>query len=184
MAGSFEVVDPKTTTQTSVSSFMPVMYGPVTYMSHRNADSSTHTWYFKWTAPASGSVTFYYTGNLGNGDGTYNGDSIFVGTATLTPGTSLCTTGLANVPGNIASSNVFPVPFENSLNTDLYLNAPADLTLTLLSMEGQVIRELYKGAASQGQFSRSFEIGNVSPGIYLVNIQSGNDSKVVKVLKY
>lgn len=188
MAGAFIIVDPHTTTQTIAGNppFQPALHGPVTYVSHFHADSATSTWYFKWTAPDSGAgpVTFYYTGNLGNGDATYNGDSIFIGSVTLAAGTPCAPNGIANVSGNIHSASVYPVPFANTLNTDLYLNAPSHLSITLMSMEGQSIRQLYDGAATLGQFSRSFEIGDLSAGIYFVKVQSGNDLKVIKVLKY
>jgi hypothetical protein len=186
MAGSFTLVDPKTTKETSASSYQPVLHGPVTYVSHFRADSSSHVWYFKWTAPDSGAgpVTFYYTGNLGNGDNTYNGDSIFLGQVTLAAGTPCAPNGIANVAGNIHSASVYPVPFGNNLNTDLYLNAPSHLSITLMSMEGQTIRDLYNANTAQGAFNRSFEIGDLATGIYLVKVQSGNDVKVIKVLKY
>ncbi len=183
MAGSFTLVDPKTSMEASVSSYMPVLYGPVSYVGHKRADS-THVWYFKWTAPDSsaGPVTFYYTGNLGNGDATYNGDSIFIGSVTLTPGLP---SGIDNVAGNINDISVFPVPFDQKLNVDfMTLSSLSHVSLTVLSMGGKVIKELYSGPISSGRFNRSFDAGDLSAGVYLVKVQSGTESKVMKVLKY
>jgi hypothetical protein len=185
MAGTFTKVDFKTSMESSVSSYQPVDYGPVSYMGHKNADT-THVWYFKWTAPDSGSgpVTFYYVGNLGNGDASYNGDSIFIGSVTLSAGTPCISTGISNVSGNIHSVSVYPVPFSQQLNTDMYLNTSGSVSISLLSVEGQTIKELYNNAAApQGHFSKSFNIGDIAAGIYFVRIQSGTDSKVIKVLK-
>jgi len=185
MAASFTLVDPKTSMETSASSFnQPVLNGPVSYVGHANADT-THIWYFKWTAPDStaGPVTFYYAGNLGNGDVTSNNDTIFLGSATLNPGPS-STLGINNLSGNIHSISVYPVPFSNKLNADLYLSAPSDLSVTLLSLEGQSVKELYSGAAPQGHFSRSFDIADIAAGVYLVRVQSGTDIQVQKVMKY
>jgi len=43
------------------------------------------SWTFNWTAPetAAGTVTFYAAGNQANGDGTNNGDQIYLTTATV-----------------------------------------------------------------------------------------------------
>lgn len=47
------------------------------YIGHKSA-SSTNTWSFNWTAPASGTgtVTFYAVGNLANGNSSESGDRI------------------------------------------------------------------------------------------------------------
>ena len=186
MAGSFTLVDPRTAMETSANAYQPVLHGPVQYVSHARADSAKRTWYFKWTAPDSvaGPVTFYYTGNLGNGDATYNGDSIFLGQVTLAPGAPCTTNGISDVSGNIHSLSAYPVPFDQTLNTDIYLNTASHLTLTLMSVEGQSVKELYNGSTAQGQFSRSFETGGLPAGIYLLKVQSGNDVKVIKVLRF
>jgi len=186
MAGSFTLVDIHTAMQTTATAYQPVLHGPVSYVSHFHADSATSTWYFKWTAPDSGAgpVTFYYAGNLGNGDATYNGDSIFLGSVTLQPGTPCSSTGISDLSANIKSISVYPVPFGNTLITDMYINNASPVSMTLLSMEGQTVRELYSGVAPHGQFSRSFEISDLATGLYLVRVQSGSDVKVIKVLRY
>jgi len=195
MAGRFILVDPKTSLENSFTSYnSPVVSASDTiwYVAHSHADT-THTWYFKWTAPDSsvGNITFYYSGNLGDGyDVTQQpapplpyGDTIFTGSVTLAHGPG-STVGIANVAGNIHSASVYPVPFGQLLNADLYLNATSDVSLTLLSIDGQAIKELYNGAAPRGHFSRSFDIGDVASGMYFVRVQSGVYSKVIKVLKY
>jgi hypothetical protein len=136
-------------------------------------------------------VTFYYSGNLGNGyDVTQQPapplpypDTIFVGSVTLYPGPS-STLGINSPTGSINSVSVYPVPFGQQLNADLDLNSSSDVSLTILSLEGQAIRELYNGRVAQGHFSRSFDIADLATGVYLVRVQSGTDTKVVKVLKY
>jgi hypothetical protein len=203
MAGSFTLVDPAyTALQTGPYGAFPALYGPVSYVSHKNGNpgSCTHgpnTWLFVWNAPDSstGPVTFYYSGNLGNGypfsaqplpsnvvSGA-PGDSIFLGSVTLYPGPP-STLGIADVAGNIHALSVYPVPFSDRLNANLYLNTPSTVSITLLSIDGQAIKELYDGVTPQGHFSRSFEIGGVAAGMYFVRVQSGTDTKVIKVLKY
>lgn len=176
MAGSFSLIN---THNTSMETDPASVTGVRNYVGHANA-SSNKVWVFRWSTPDTGNVTFYYNGNFGNGDNQTTGDSIFHGSFTLTRGLP---SGISNV-SNIHAVSVYPVPFAQTLNADLYLNASSPLTITLLSMEGQAIKELYSGSAAQGRFSRSFEIGDISAGVYFVKIQSGNDAKVIKVLKF
>ena len=195
MAGTFSWVDPNTSRQTNAftqSGRVAVPAGDtIYYVGHRNPNliHNIQKWYFVWNAPDSsaGPVTFYYTGNLGNGNrqadiNLNNTDSIFLGSTTLTPGPYA--TGIANVAGNIHAVSVYPVPFSDRLNANLYFNTASTVSITLLSIDGQAIKELYDGNTPQGHFSRSFEIGGVAAGMYFVRIQSGADSKIVKVLKY
>lgn len=180
MAGSFTLVNTKTSIETSASSYQPVLYGPVTYVGHKHADT-THIWYFKWTAPHSGKVNFYYTGNLGNGDATYNGDSIFQGSVSLNAGAP---SGINNVAANITSTSVYPVPFAQRLNTEFSLSTSAELSISLISLDGKLTKELYSGLAPQGTFSRSFDLNDIDSGVYLVQVNSGNETKTIKVIKY
>ena len=196
MAGTFTWVDPNTSKQTNAftqsSGRVQVPAGDtIFYVGHNNPNFLHYIqkWYFVWNAPDSsaGPVTFYYAGNMGNGNRTAdislsNTDSIFLGSTTLAPGKYA--TGIADVAGNIHAVSVYPVPFSDRLNTNLYFNSPSIVSITLLSLDGQAIKELYDGNTPQGHFSRSFEIGGVAAGMYFVRIQSGTDSKIVKVLKY
>jgi len=64
--------------------------GAFQYISHttagtRNGTTGSSTWEVAWTPPAdfSGEVTFYAAGNAANGDGTENGDKIYVATLSV-----------------------------------------------------------------------------------------------------
>jgi hypothetical protein len=197
MAGTFTLVDPHTSRQdnsfTQLSGGVAVPAGDtIYYVGHYNPTLQHYIqqWYFIWNAPDSsaGAITFYYAGNMGNGNrqadiSLSNTDSIFLGSTTLTPGPP-STVGIADVAGNIHAVSVYPVPFSNQLNANLYFNTPSNVSIMLMSIDGQAIRDLYDGPTPQGHFSRSFEIGSVAAGMYFVRIQSGADTKVVKVLKY
>jgi len=197
MAGNFTLLDPFTSMQTNaftqIGGRTPVPAADTIYYVGHNNPNFVHfiqKWYFIWNAPDSsaGPVTFYYAGNMGNGNrqadiSLSNTDSIFVGSVTLTPGAA-STVGISNVAHDIEAVSVFPTPFSDQLNANLYLGNPSNVSITLLSIDGQVVRDLYYGAAAQGHFSRSFDLGGISAGMYFVKVQSGTDSKVVKVLKY
>ena len=198
MAGSFILVDPYTSLQNSATSYNPPVVSAtdtIWYVGHANPARlhTIHTWYFLWSAPDSsaGPVTFYYTGNLGNGYDISQqpappspyGDSVFTGQVTLYPGPSF-TVGIKTISDNINSVNIYPVPFDQKLNADMYLNASSDLSITLMSLQGQAVSQLYSGKAPQGHFARSFDIADVAAGIYFVQVRSGTATKVIKVIKY
>ena len=197
MAGRFTLVDPYTSLQNSTTSYNPPVVSAtdtIWYVGHSNPGRlhTIHTWYFLWSAPDSsaGPVTFYYTGNLGNGYDISQqpappspyGDSIFTGQVTLYPGPS-STVGIKNISSNINSFVIYPVPFDSKLNADIYLNASSDITITLMSTDGRDIKQLYTGRAPHGHFSRTFDIEDISAGIYFVRVMSGPDTKVIKVIK-
>jgi hypothetical protein len=195
MAGSFSLIDIKTSMESGPYNAVqfPPMSGTISYVGHSHADT-THVWRFLWSAPDSstGPVTFYYSGNLGDGYGAISGqpnapypdgDSIFTGSMTLYPGPS-SVLGINSLAGNISSISVYPVPFGQELSANVYLSTSAHVSVTLLSLEGQAVRELYNGDAAQGHFSRTFDIADVAAGIYFVRIQAGTDTKTLKVLKY
>lgn len=192
MAGSFILVDPYTSTQNSSYNGNPTPQGVISYVSHYNPNMihSINKWYFKWVAPdsASGPVTFYYSGNLGNGNlagdpslDYPNSDTIFTGSITLNPGHP---TGITNLSGNISAASVYPVPFGQQLNVNMHLIASGNVTLSLITIEGQTIKNLYMGNVQQGSFSKSFDIADIAAGVYFVQIQAGTDTKVIKVFKY
>jgi PKD repeat protein len=57
-----------------------------TYVSHKNANTTTSTWTFNWTAPASAisSVTFYVCGNATDNNGQTSSDRAYTTTLTAT----------------------------------------------------------------------------------------------------
>jgi hypothetical protein len=195
MAGSFTLVDPNTSSQSSPYAGFTFYNGPRSYVSHYNPYQlhTINTWHFVWNAPDSsaGPVTFYYSGNLADGYGLSAqptpplpyGDTIFVGYMTLTPGPSSAL-GIANINSAIHYAHLYPVPLSNELTADMYLLSSSYIVMTMLSTDGQIVKELYCGQTPQGQFSQTFDTGDIAAGVYLVRILSGTDSKTIKVLKY
>ena len=180
MAGSFTLVNSKTSIQTSASSYQPVLKGPITYVGHKRADT-THIWYFKWTAPHTGKVSLYYIGNVANGDATYNGDSIFQGRTLLNVGAP---SGINSIVANIDAASFYPLPFDQKLNIELDLKTATELSITILSLDGKMIKELYTGSAALGSFRKSFDTSDLTAGIYLVQMHTDTGNKVMKVIKY
>jgi hypothetical protein len=176
MAGSFTLTNTSNTSMETLSATPDTR----TYVAHANA-SSNKIWSFKWTAPDSGNVTFYFNANFGNGDSQPTGDTIFRGTVLLTKGLP---SGIHSVNSDLASISLYPVPLNQQLATEMHFNASSTMSMTMLSMDGKEVKALYSGHVAEGTFSRSFDISDIAAGVYLVRIQSGDDARVIKVLKY
>jgi hypothetical protein len=170
-----------TLTNTTNTSMQSSSFTGRFYVGHKAANATTTAWSFKWKAPHSGKVTFYYTGNIANGDGTDIGDDVYESSSSVTAGPVI--NGIADIPSNINSAMAYPVPFANNLNTELSLDKSAPLDIALISMEGRVVRELYSGQAAGGRFTRSFDMGGIASGVYYMHIRSGSSTQVIKVIK-
>lgn len=183
MAGHFNIIDAKTSRESSLTSLQPVLVpgDTIWYVGHAHADT-TRSWYFQWMAPDTGAVVFYFSGNLGNGDGTYNGDSIFWATDTLYPGPH-STVGLSAAEANIHYVRFYPMPLGGEqLNAAIYLINGAEISLQLLSPDGKMLRDLFSGAVPAGLFRRSFDMSGLPAGTYLINLTGGAERLAYKVV--
>jgi hypothetical protein len=176
LAGTF------TLTNTAKTSFQNSAATGRKYVGHKNANGTTTAWSFKWKAPHSGPVTLYYAGNIANGDGVENvaGDSVFASSATITAGPVVI--GIADL-SPVTSLSAYPMPFSHTLSLEMSLNNAAPLSISLVSMQGEVVRELYNGDGAQGKFDKSFDIADIASGVYLLKIGSNSSSRVIKVMK-
>jgi hypothetical protein len=176
LAGTF------TLTNTAKTSFQNSVTTGRKYVGHKNANGTTTAWSFKWKAPHSGPVTLYYAGNIANGDGVENvaGDSVFASSATITAGPVVI--GIADL-SPVTTLSAYPMPFSHSLSLDLSLDKAAPLDISLVSIDGAAVRQLYSGDAQQGRFIRSFDIKDLAAGVYILKIGSNSSSRVIKVMK-
>ena len=152
------------------------------YVGHKNASMTTTAWSFKWKAPHAGKVIFYYCGNIANGDGVEvaPGDSVYAGSSAITAGVINAVTELSP---KVSSMNAYPMPMTHDLHLDLTLVQTAPLIITLMTMDGRAIDELYNGEGAQGRFTASFDMKGITTGVYLLRIQSGSSQSMTKVIK-
>ena len=153
------------------------------YVGHKNASMTTTAWSFKWKAPHTGKVIFYYCGNIANGDGVeiQPGDSVYAGSSAITAGPVI--NGISDLTSNISAVSAYPLPLTHDLHLELNLSQSAPLIITLVNMQGEVVHELYKGESVQGKFSNSFDMSGIASGLYLLNVQSGSSVHMTKVMK-
>ena len=132
-----------------------------------SSTANPKTWTFTWHSPVAGSgnVTFY--------------GAIVVAKAN----TKLCTlvvhedTGVGIQELGLQLVKMYPNPCTNALYVT-GLNAKSDVNL--YSVDGRFVKNLYSGMAGQ---TEKIEIsGNTPAGIYLVELKSGNERKVEKLI--
>lgn len=171
MAGSFTLTNTSnTSSQTS---------GTRKYVGHKNANGN-NIWSFKWTAPDSGNVTFYYSGNIANGDGTEDNDQIFTGSSAISAGPFA---GIGDINGVLQGLNMYPNPFNSQVSVELELKKTSPLTLTLIPMDGSVSKEIFNQSMVSGRFGKTFDISEVPAGVYLIKIQTAEASTVRQIVK-
>ena len=170
-----------TFTVTSATSTKIVVSSGRQYMGHLNANS-TKNWVFKWTAPAStvGPVTFYYCYNTSNGDGSPGSDVIYKGAVTIN---SSGTTGVADISDKVSALNIFPNPVSNQFGISFDLVESNNVSAQLFTLDGKLCKELISQDLNAGNFNQSFNISDLTAGIYLVKLKVGESSVTKKIFK-
>ncbi|MBS1684629.1 MAG: T9SS type A sorting domain-containing protein [Bacteroidetes bacterium] len=153
------------------------------YVGHKGATATTKAWSFKWKAPHSGAVTFYYTCNMANGDGVeyLPGDSVYSGTAMITAGPEV-NVGIAEL-SEVSALTAYPLPFTHSVTVRMTVDKSADISLSLLSASGTLVKTLYGGYTCAGPFEKSFGLNDVAAGLYMIKVSSGGKEKVIRAFK-
>ncbi len=86
------------------------------------------------------------------------------------------TTGVNNVVAN-GEVSIFPVPAQNMLNIKLNWNEAQAFTVTIIDMNGSVVRQW--SVAPTAQYNTSVPVQNFATGNYVVKI-TGANSQIVK----
>jgi hypothetical protein len=166
-AGNFTVLDTSTTKDS--------VFLSKEYIHHRNA-SSLRLWNFNWTAPSSdvGPITFYYTLNTSNNDGTASGDSVIQGSRTFPVDDAA--TGINAVP--VLGSSIYPNPVTGN-NLVITLPESMQANATLINLNGRIIEEweVYN-SRNQVEFAST-----LATGLYLLHVDGGeNGNQTHKIL--
>ena len=176
-AGAFTVTD---NTHTYIKTSAGT--GTRQYMGHKGANSFKN-WVFKWTAPASGDVTFYYAYNVmsfsGVGAPQNPEGTIYNGSVTISAGP----TAIEDISNKLTSLNIFPNPVTSDFSISFDLKASEQLSASIYSLDGKLSRELMNEKGQQGFFNRSFNVQDLPAGIYLVKLNAGTASVTKKIIK-
>jgi hypothetical protein len=149
------------------------------FMGHKAADN-TKSWIFKWTAPTTdvGPITFYSAVNQANGNQDESGDQIYKTAITL----NALNTSLNEIEG-VSSFNVFPNPIGSNFAISFIADGSKEVNAALYSSDGALVNNLYSGTVNSGSFSNEFNVSSLPQGVYLLRVNSGNQSITKRVFK-
>jgi len=86
------------------------------------------------------------------------------------------------VPGN-GSALVYPNPSKDEFSISVNLSQPETVNLSIYSMFGQKLSVLFDGKSGSGIHTFSWDVSNVSKGIYFYRLQVGNSVETGKLIK-
>lgn len=81
------------------------------------------------------------------------------------------------------SAIAYPNPAVESSTLKLGIPSSIDANIQLFSNQGQLIQSIFSGKIERGTFEQAIDLTNLTPGIYLVVIQSKAYNETVRVVK-
>jgi len=98
--------------------------------------------------------------------GVCNGDA-------TTDGTS-CLSIDNHIPESFSINNIYPNPFNPVVNIEYSLANSELVNISIYDLNGQIVSQLFSGHQSVGNHHTSWHASEMSSGIYIITIQSGN----------
>ena len=134
------------------------------------------SWTFVWNSGmAPDGTTVYAVVNFANGNGTTSGDVVLTKSMQL-----MKSQNISIDEKSIANLKTFPNPASDIL-TISFTNGVPNNTLELYDMQGRLVKELFSGKIA-GEFSESYSVSDLSPGIYILNIQNEKGFKQERII--
>jgi hypothetical protein len=152
------------------------------------ANGTTYVESINWTAPpqGTGTVLLYGVLNAVNYDGGVRGDYAQVALAdTITEAIPATThTGINALSAYISDFTVYPTLMNDNVTVAFDLKQASAVRVELLSMQGQVVKTLVsQEQIAAGIFRQSYNVNELSAGVYLCRLQIGGAWAVSKVVK-
>ena len=150
------------------------------YLEH-SLPSSENIFESEWVAPAvgTGDVTFYAAGVAANGAGGSTGDGVANTTLDVTESPINST---ADANGGIASFDIFPNPVADVLNLQINSRINGDFKLRIMDVTGKVTSQTAI-SLQNGQQVTNVPVGNLNPGLYVVQLCGEDHLAAVQMLK-
>jgi YbbR domain-containing protein len=137
-----------------------------------------------WTAPAAGTGSVAIYGVINGAAGDDQAAHNYYQVATPITITEAVSTGINALSDKLTGFNVYPTITNDNFNVTFDLIQSSNVTITLVSMQGQVVRTFAnEESLNEGAFKRSFDVNGLATGVYLVRLQIGNSSVVSKIVK-
>ena len=94
-----------------------------------------------------------------------------------------CNSDPKNTGKNILSANIFPNPFDNDLNLEVYLLEDEIINVELLTITGQLIQNQSFDNTRSGLNLFMLNTTNLSQGMYLLKMNSKDEILIQKMVK-
>jgi hypothetical protein len=155
------------------------------------AGTNSATFFFEWVAPHEGKATIYACGNAVNLNGNTSGDLPIPVSLELTPvpvpvDTTVHDVGLKETDNSgIARITVYPNPANGFSNISYNLKEAKCITVELIDMNGNSVKELYSRKQSPGRHSQILNFQDVTAGVYFIRLsvdQQKVSQKLITVL--
>jgi len=79
-----------------------------------------------------------------------------------------------NAVKNVSDTKVFPNPITTFFSVCFSLSENTELNISVVGMNGKIVKELYEGVATSGDNVFSFDKSNLSAGVYFLVIKSND----------
>lgn len=91
---------------------------------------------------------------------------------------------MVDVNNNMAAGelSVFPNPFSNQLNITFGVKQQSQVKIRLLNLLGQEIKVIKDGSFASGNHTITYQSSGLTPGIYFLKLESGENTSVRKVV--
>ncbi len=145
----------------------------VTHSVNGGLSTNAATFVYGWTAPATGTVNIYTSATACNHDGLASAlDNCYNKHVVIVPAT---TTGIEkNLTQN--SVHLFPNPAGSDFSLSFNTKTDEAYTVAIYSLGGKLIKDFGLTNPTTGTFNQSFNVSELSAGIYLVKLSSKNES--------
>ena len=144
----------------------------VVHQLNGGASANSKTFNFNWTAPTTGSVTFYAAGVAANSSGTTAGDYVY--------NTSLALTGpmvgIDEASSVIQELSIFPNPAVEKINLKYTLLKTSEVKIDLYAMQGNKVSSLLSESQVRGTIQKEIPLpADIKSGCYLLRMSvNGN----------
>jgi len=156
----------------------------LTHTEPKSPDGDTVSFSFTYTAPLSvGPDTLFANGNSVNFDGTNSGDLWnFAVDKVITVNTI---EGISNNNSELNKYSLYqnyPNPFNPVTRINFDIPKNGNVSLKIFDIQGKLVQTLVNGFKQAGSYSAEFNAGNLSSGVYYYKLESGNYSRVMKMM--
>lgn len=150
----------------------------ITHSVNGGLSNNSATFVYGWTAPATGTVNIYTSATACNHDGLASAlDNCYNKYVQIVPAT---TTGLEKILTQ-TSVHLFPNPTNSEFSLSFNTKSDDAYTIAIYSLGGKLIKDFGLTNTTSGAFNQSFNISELSSGIYLVKLSSKNESVYKKL---